>query len=487
LNRGALLLLGTAFQHPEHQLFARSVREEFLYTLEPYKLPPEERVSRMESLLPPSGVNMNSWQARDPFTLSGGEKRRLLLSLLQAAQPVWLLLDEPTAGVDQEGISLLCSRLKEWKQSGKGAIVVTHDFESLLPAADRVLILHEGRIAWDGTPAEMAMHPHVLEDAGLVLSERLETLRLLRQSGFPMPEGWMDASEAAAAIASGLNAKPARKISREEALLEIVDASTAEQTEKIALAKRVPRFIKRDPLAVWLCYIWISTGILLQSHWFGWLAGIVVTIGVIGYSSVSYRVWLKPASAFFVFTIIAALISGITYDSSIGLGFSRDQALETFFRFGRLMMVMLIGLVLLTGLSHLRLKRALEQRLQGLKRLRFPVDQFALVASLMVRFLPIMAGEWHRFARISAARGKYPVRPGQLPIRRMYRTAIPFLMSLLRLGEMWSVILMSRGVGREGWNPTNAFKMKLNRQDGYLIAAASGVLLMLLLIRLFWR
>jgi energy-coupling factor transport system ATP-binding protein len=209
-------------------------------------------------------------------------------------------------------------------------------------------------------------------------------------------------------------------------------------------------------------------------------------MGVIGYSHVPYRIWSKPASAFFVFTMLAVIISGITYDSSVGLGFSFDPALETFFRFGRLIMVMLIGFVLLSGLSHLRLKRALEQRLQLLQRLRFPVHQFALVASLMVRFLPTVVDEWHRFARISAARGKYPVRPGRLPIRRMYRTAMPFLISLLRLGEMWSLILMSRGVGREGWNPTQAFKMKLNRQDGYLIATASGVLLMLLFIRLYW-
>jgi energy-coupling factor transporter ATP-binding protein EcfA2/energy-coupling factor transporter transmembrane protein EcfT len=484
LNRRALLLLGTAFQHPEHQLFTRTVKEEFLYTLEPYKLSTEECVTRMKSSLSPDSEDMKSWQARDPYTLSGGEKRRLLLSLLQAVQPQWLLLDEPTAGVDREGVSLLCSRLQEWKQSGKGAIVVTHDFESLLPAADRVLILHEGRIAWDGTPAEMAMHPHVLEDAGLALSERLEALRLLRESGFPIPDGWVDAREAAAAIARGLSVDTSGIVKKEETLREIEDASATKQMEDIAVVRHVPRFMKRDPLVIWLSYLCISTGILLQSHWLGWLAGVAVTIGVTGYSRVPYRVWSKPAAALFVFTLIATLISGITYESSVRIDFSVDPAVETFFRFGRLIMVMLIGLVLLSGLSHLRLKRALEQRLQGLQRLRFPVLQFALVASLMVRFLPTVVEEWHRFARISAARGKYPVRPGQLPIRRMHRTVIPFLMSLLRLGELWSILLMSRGVGRVGWSPTQAFKMILNRQDVFFLAGALGIMLMLLFISL---
>jgi energy-coupling factor transporter transmembrane protein EcfT len=301
-----------------------------------------------------------------------------------------------------------------------------------------------------------------------------------------VPDGWVDAREAAAAIARGLSTGPIGIVNKEETLLEAVDSSAAEPSEEIAVAKRVPLFMKRDPLAVWLSYIGISTGILLQSHWFGWLAGVLVTLGVMGYSHVPYRIWSKPASAFIVFTMIAAIISGITYDSSVGLGFSFDPALATFFRFGLLIMVMLIGFVLLSGIGHLRLKRALEQRLHGLQRLRFPVHQFALVASLMVRFLPTVVDEWHRFARISAARGKYPVRPGRVPIRRIYRTAMPFLISLLRLGELWSIILMSRGVGREGWNPTQALKMKLNRQDGYLTATASGVLLMLLFIRLYW-
>jgi energy-coupling factor transporter transmembrane protein EcfT len=145
-------------------------------------------------------------------------------------------------------------------------------------------------------------------------------------------------------------------------------------------------------------------------------------------------------------------------------------------------MIMLIGFVLLSGISHLRLKRSLEQGLQGLKRLRMPIDQFALTASLMIRFLPMLLEEWNRFARIAAARGKYAALPGRIPIHRLQMTAIPFLMSLLRLGEMLSLILIVRGVGQEGQTPTRAFRLVMNRQDAFLIAAASGILLALFVI-----
>jgi energy-coupling factor transporter ATP-binding protein EcfA2/energy-coupling factor transporter transmembrane protein EcfT len=539
LNRRALLLLGTAFQHPEHQFFARSVREEFVYTLEPYKLPLSEQRRRMDTVHASSLDVTKSWMERNPFTLSGGEKRRVAFSLLQAAEPEWLLLDEPTAGVDQEGISRFTNELNAWKLGGKGAIVVTHDYENLLPAADRVLILHEGRVSWEGSPSELATHPQVLEDAGLTLTGQLKTLRALRQSGIALPDGWVNPRAVAEAIANGLKTEAVVTVKTAMSRGEIAETSAATAdakgpavimstaavsngetigntksvvgSEEVTLPSPasparssktlpIPRFTLRDPLAVWLSYMLISTGILLQLHWFGWVVSALVTVGVIGYSGMRFRDWSKPAAAFLIFTIIASIVSGLTVDSSIGpteqlgghtaltgyfsaVGFEVRPAIETFFRFGRLIMVMLAGLVLLSGISHLRLKRAIEQRLNGLRHLRFPVYQFALVASLMVRFLPTIANEWHRFARIAAARGKYAVRPGRLPIRQMKRTAVPFLMALLRLGETWSLVLMARGVGREGWSPSQAVRMRLDKHDVYVIMAAIVILILLMLIR----
>jgi energy-coupling factor transporter ATP-binding protein EcfA2/energy-coupling factor transporter transmembrane protein EcfT len=524
-NRQLLLRLGTAFQHPEQQLFADTIKEEFLYTLRPYKLSRDKMDQRMRAALRLFPGEAKYWLERDPFTLSGGQQRRLSLALLQAAAPEWLLLDEPTAGIDAEGASLLCEQLQKRKTEGLGTLIVTHDPEALIALADSMLILCEGGF-WEGTPAELAEQPYIWKKAGLALPARLETLRLLREAGFHVPTGWPDAAVAAAAIAAKLLAakvitdKPITdqvitdqliigKRHAETAGLDIAAATSASQpaipaatvSADSANKSNHSRLKNRDPRAVWLAYMLIVPGILIQSHGLGWAAALIVVLGVIRFARIPLRECLKPAAGLIVFTMLASLLSGLTMEieptdpmlgHTVSVGavwqlpwgilFTTDPAVETFFRLSLLVMIMLIGFVLLTGINHLKLKRGLEQGLHRLQYLRIPVDQFALTASLIIRFLPMIIDEWHRFARIAAARGKYPFRPGQIPIFRLRMTMIPILVSLLRLGEALSLLLIVRGVGQKDRKPTIAFRLAFNRLDALLVAAAAVILLALILI-----
>ncbi|MNI05835.1 Energy-coupling factor transporter ATP-binding protein EcfA2 [compost metagenome] len=518
-NRDALLLLGTAFQHPEEQLFARTIEEEFDYNLNPYKLPAAEKKERIHSALAHTMGQADEWAARDPFALSGGQKRRLTLALLQAVNPDWLLLDEPTAGMDQEGITLLNKQLQERKKAGKGTIIVTHDAEAFLAVADRLVLLNNGRLQWEGTFLELSHQPMVLKDAGLALSNQLETLHVLRQAGWSVPNGWSHASSIAQLMIKEAGEKDLVKLKKkhqEEHQQTNLDSSVSEEQpvskeqsvaypaseEQRPSHKSIQRkspVARMDPRAVWLAYILISSGILIQHHWLGWFASALLTLEVIRFSSVPISKWSKPAIGLIIFAGIASLLSGLTLgtDTSLietsitvgtvwtlssGIKFYTGPALITLFQLSRLIMIMIIGFVLLSGLSHLRLKRAIEQGLSPLKSLRVPVDAFALTASLMIRFLPMLAEEWQRFARIAAARGKYAVRPGQVPIRRIRMVAIPFLLSLFRLGERLSLILIVRGVGRVGQKPTIAYRLKLKRSDGLLIGVAACMLVALFLI-----
>jgi energy-coupling factor transport system ATP-binding protein len=571
-NRQVLLRMGTAFQHPEQQLFADTIRGEFLYTLRPYKLSRDELSNRMVSGLRLFTGDAGHWLGRDPFTLSGGQQRRLSLALLEAAAPVWLLLDEPTAGIDLEGAALICEQLQKRKEQGHGTIVVTHDPEAFIAIADAVLILYAGTF-WHGSPGELAEQPHVWREAGLALPAPLETLRTLREAGFNVPKGWPNAAEVAAAIAAGRSkAAPAgqwqleketqaTEISKQaiatnerlgqDEVLEVLEAEQTQEMLTSALSKPLilnqPYYSKpdsgqpsfsglkqRDPRAVWLAYMLISPGILLQSHWIGWLTSFMVMLGVIRYAHIPLRECMKPAAGLIVFTLLASVLSGLSTQTTEypteytdtadfagipdfanstgsagssdsanftgfaslvasewqlpwGLLFDTGPAAETLFLLSLLVMIMLIGFVLLSGINHLRLKRALEQSLQPLKRLRVPVDQFALAASLIIRFLPMIMEEWQRFARIAAARGKYPFRPGQIPIFRLRMTMIPILVSLLRLGELLSLILIVRGVGQGGAKPTIAYRLLFNRLDWLLILAAAGILLCFILIQYLLR
>ncbi|SFL34278.1 energy-coupling factor transport system ATP-binding protein [Paenibacillus sp. 1_12] len=520
LNREVLLRLGTAFQHPEQQLFANTIKEEFLYTLRPFNLSQEERNQRIQHALSLFPGDPESWLERDPFQLSGGQQRRLSLALLQAAAPMWLLLDEPTAGIDAEGTSLLYDHLQQRKAEGLGTIIVTHDPDAFLTITDSVLILYADKF-WQGPPSELAEQKHIWNEAGLALPVQLNTLHLLRASGIPMPiASWPNASAAAAAIKIALADHPAAGYGEAQVVQEVntsvdtnfteandtQDEPNAEQQKvhdegKISESSQTENssFKTHDPRAVWVVYMLLSPGILVQAHWFGWIAAFIVTLVVIRYARIPFIECLKPAAGLIMFTLIASILSGLAVEGTefptqvsemngsivtlpFGLFFAVNPAEETFFRLSILVMIMMIGYVLLSGINHLRLKRSLEQGLHLLKRIRVPVDPFALTSSLIIRFIPMIMDEWHRFARIAAARGKYPFRPGQIPIFRMRMTMIPILISLLRLGETLSLILIVRGVGHVDSKPTIAFRLRFSPSDYMIIAVAVCILLVLLIL-----
>jgi energy-coupling factor transport system ATP-binding protein len=479
LQRKSMLLLGTGFQFPEHQLFARTVEEEYAYSLRPYRFSPEQREQRIKGT---AFLNMNEsldWLKKDPFKLSGGQKRRLTLAILEATAPEWLLLDEPTSGIDVTGSKHLKEQLKQRKASGMGTILITHDMEGLIEAADQLLLMEEGQIVWSGTPAELFEQPQILEAAGLALPPQLQTKLLLQQAGFSLPSGWPDAHSTAEAIFYQLS-KPR---DRQEAVKSF-DALYIPKVEKAPINEKPKSRLKSfDPRTIWLTYILVSSGILIQANWFGWMVSAIVTVGVIIFTNVPFREWFKPSLGLIIFAWIAAFLSGFSLTPHIHFIFG--AAGETLFYFSRLVLIMLTGFVLLSGINHLHLKRALEQGLHGLRYLRLPVEQFALTAALMIRFLPLLMNEWERFSRIAAARGKYAVRPGRIPLHGLRMTVIPYLISLIRLGELLSLILIIRGIGLVGRKETRAFRLSFHKKDYGLLLIAAFILIALIIVSKF--
>ncbi|MFX3634254.1 MAG: energy-coupling factor ABC transporter ATP-binding protein, partial [Candidatus Pristimantibacillus sp.] len=145
LNQAMVMGMGIALQQSESQWFAETVRAEFHYSLKPYKLVEAERDRRIKYAMEQADLPVE-WLERDPWTLSGGQQRRLSLACLLACEPQWLLLDEPTAGLDADGIQRLCALLEAHRRAGRGAVVATHDLDALLPLADEVVVLADGRI-----------------------------------------------------------------------------------------------------------------------------------------------------------------------------------------------------------------------------------------------------------------------------------------------------------------------------------------------------
>ncbi|MGW9124829.1 ATP-binding cassette domain-containing protein [Paenibacillus chitinolyticus] len=204
--REARRKLALVFQHPHEQLFAATVRGEFHYTLRPFKLSREEREARTAESLELFGLGPELLDER-PHELSGGTQRRAALASVFASRPRWLLLDEPTAGLDHEAAARLTGTLRDWtRRTGGGALVATHDLDAFLPLADRIVMLSQGTVVHDCTPAELAARPAMLGDAGLLLPEALALGSLLRRHGVDVPAGLPAPEETARAIAAVLAA-----------------------------------------------------------------------------------------------------------------------------------------------------------------------------------------------------------------------------------------------------------------------------------------
>src|SRR5690606_31861036 len=128
---------------------------------------------------------------------------------------------------------------------------------------DHIVLMSGGAIAWSGTPAELSSNPDVLSLAGMVLPERLRTVAELRRIGLALPEGWVSAEAVAEALAGTdvplptVQALPANP----------GPASAPITTLRHDLAEQY------DPRALWLAYMLLTPGILLQSTWTGWLCG----------------------------------------------------------------------------------------------------------------------------------------------------------------------------------------------------------------------
>lgn len=138
---------------------------------------------------------------RDPFTLSGGEQRRLALAVLLARKPRVLILDEPSAGLDGPGRQRLYDCLERVrKEQSTAVILISHDLEEVAEVADRVIVLSEGRLVLEGDTAAVLQDAAGLNAAGLAPPPLVRVRAALAERGHDLPGDWSHAGTAAATL-----------------------------------------------------------------------------------------------------------------------------------------------------------------------------------------------------------------------------------------------------------------------------------------------
>ncbi|NLP46447.1 MAG: energy-coupling factor transporter ATPase [Epulopiscium sp.] len=194
--------IGLVFQYPEHQLFEMTIFEDVAFGPKNMGLSEEEIKQRVEESLKIVGIGPELYE-KSPFELSGGQKRRVAIAGVVAMQPEVLILDEPTAGLDPRGRDEILAEIQNLHETlGITIILVSHSMEDIARFVDRLIVMHRGDVAFDGTPKEVFLHVKELEQIGLAVPQITYLMHQLKARGFNVPLDVLTIEEAVQVIRS---------------------------------------------------------------------------------------------------------------------------------------------------------------------------------------------------------------------------------------------------------------------------------------------
>ena len=192
--------VGLAFQYPEHQLFEMTVYKDVAFGPTNMKLTKEEIDKRVRAALQTVGLSENVYE-KSPFDLSGGQKRRVAIAGVLAMNPEVLILDEPTAGLDPRGRDEILDAIKKLhEERGITVILVSHSMEDVAKLVERIVVMHEGKVAMTGTPREVFTRTHEIEKMGLASPQISYVFQALKDKGFDVPTDIYTTDEAIKAL-----------------------------------------------------------------------------------------------------------------------------------------------------------------------------------------------------------------------------------------------------------------------------------------------
>jgi len=158
--------VGLVFQNPDHQLFCETVREEVAFSLRNFGYEPETIERRTKNIL--ETLDLSQYADSSPFTLSGGERKRVALASVLVWNPKHVVLDEPTIGQDYQQKDRLRNFILQLVSQRKTVIIVTHDIEFVAECKPRVILLSKGSIVADGPARKILTDERLLDECSLV-------------------------------------------------------------------------------------------------------------------------------------------------------------------------------------------------------------------------------------------------------------------------------------------------------------------------------
>ena len=186
--------VGMVFQYPEHQIFAETVFEDIAFGPRNKGFNEEEVAKAVREAMEFVGLDYDTYGERSPFQLSGGQMRRVAIAGVVAMNPDYLVLDEPSAGLDPRSRNAVFREIMALHKSrGIAIVLVTHSMEEAVKYANRMLVINAGKVLFDGEPAAIFKeHGDELVQVGVDVPQAYKLADLLRQKGLTLPEGMKD-------------------------------------------------------------------------------------------------------------------------------------------------------------------------------------------------------------------------------------------------------------------------------------------------------
>ena len=176
--------VGLVFQYPEHQLFEENVFKDVCFGPLNMGMSKKEAELRSFETLEMVGIPPEAFY-HSPFELSGGQKRRVAIAGVLAMRPEYLILDEPTAGLDPEGRDSILEMIKDMHEKlGTTVILVSHSMEDVAKYVDRVLVMNQGELLYDDFAKSVFAHGEELERVGLAAPQITYIMNDLKRKGF---------------------------------------------------------------------------------------------------------------------------------------------------------------------------------------------------------------------------------------------------------------------------------------------------------------
>jgi len=176
--------IGVVFQFPEYQFFEENVFDEVAFGPKNLGWSRNEIRNSVEKSLKMVGLDSEKYLRRSPFTLSGGEKRRVAIASILSMEPDVLIMDEPTVGLDPASAKIVENIMVEYYNSGRTVIFVSHNMDLVSRISHKIIVLNSGKKVFEGKKEELLVNEILLRDAGLCLPEVYKFMKNLQADGF---------------------------------------------------------------------------------------------------------------------------------------------------------------------------------------------------------------------------------------------------------------------------------------------------------------